>query len=138
MLEQVHAVMHLYRAQQFRVLRDAPGQVTHMEMKALAFFAVHPGATLSDLVARTGRDKGQLARLVAGLRERGLLQATPDENDRRTVRLQPSAQGQAVHQALRRQAKKLAGVAVQGFSDKEQEQLRTLLDRVRANLQAEG
>ena len=134
-LEQMHGLMHLYRAQQLRVLRDAPLQVTHMEMKALGFFARHPGATLSDLVAHSGRDKGQLARLVAGLRERALLDATPDENDKRTVRLQPSAEGLAVHQALRRQSKKLAAVAVKGFSAEENERLRELLDRVRANLE---
>ncbi|HEX2546362.1 MAG TPA: MarR family transcriptional regulator [Ramlibacter sp.] len=137
-LEQMHGLMHLYRAQQVRVLRDAPLQVTHMEMKVLGFFARHPGATQSELVAHSGRDKGQLARLVAGLRERGLLDAQADEGDRRTVRLQPSADGQAVHQALRRRAKKLAAAAVTGLTDQEHQQLRALLDRVRANLEAAG
>jgi DNA-binding MarR family transcriptional regulator len=135
-LEQVHAVMHLYRSQQFRALRDAPQAVTHMESKVLGFFARHPGATLSELAAHSGRDKGQLARLVAGLRERALLAASADPQDRRSVRLQPTAQGQAADEALRRRSRKLAGVAVQGFSAAEREQLAALLERVRVNLEA--
>lgn len=134
-LERIHAVMHLYRAQQYRVRRDEPDAVTHMESKVLGFFARHPGATQSDLVAHSGRDKGQLARLIAGLRERALLEARTDEADRRSVRLQLSAAGQAADQALRRQARRLAGVAVKGLTEAEQDQLAALLDRVRANLE---
>jgi DNA-binding MarR family transcriptional regulator len=135
-LEQVHAVMHLYRSRQFRALRDAPQAVTHMESKVLGFFAHHPGATLSELAAHSGRDKGQLARLVAGLRERGLLDARADAEDRRSVRLQLTAEGEAADEALRRRARKLAGVAVQGLSVAERAQLSALLERMRANLEA--
>ncbi|MEY2873030.1 MAG: hypothetical protein RLZZ373_401, partial [Pseudomonadota bacterium] len=44
-LELIHAVMHQYRSQQYQVLRDGPHDLTHMETKALGFFARHPGAT---------------------------------------------------------------------------------------------
>ena len=44
-LEAIHQVMHQYRAQQYRVLRDGPHKVTHMESKVLGFFGRHPGAT---------------------------------------------------------------------------------------------
>ncbi|MBA2961117.1 MULTISPECIES: MarR family winged helix-turn-helix transcriptional regulator [Ramlibacter] len=135
-LEAIHGVMHLYRSRQYRVLRDSPQAVTHMESKVLGFVARHPGATQSELVAQSGRDKGQLARLVGGLKERGLLDARPDEADRRVLRLQLTAQGQAADQALRRQARRLSGVAVQGFSDAERAQLADLLERVRRNLEA--
>jgi DNA-binding MarR family transcriptional regulator len=134
-LEQVHAVMHLYRSQQFRALRDAPQSLTHMESKVLGFFARHPGATQSELAAHSGRDKGQLARLMAGLRERGFLEARTDAEDRRSVRLQLTPLGQSADQALRRRARRLAGVAVQGFSAAESEQLAAMLERMRANLE---
>jgi DNA-binding MarR family transcriptional regulator len=133
-LELIHAVMHQYRSQQYQVLRDGPHDLTHMETKALGFFARHPGATQSALAQDSGRDKAQLARLVKGLRERGLLDAQADEADRRNVRLTPTAQGRAVLDALHEASGHLAAQAVAGMSPEEQQQLAALLQRVRENL----
>lgn len=138
MLEAIHSVMHLYRSQQLRALRGAPHAVTHMESRVLGFFARHPGATQRDLVAHSGRDKGQLARLIQSLREGGLLEARPDEEDRRSLCLHLTPAGQAAAQALRRQARHLSGVAVEGLSDQERAQLSALLERVRHNLEADS
>jgi DNA-binding MarR family transcriptional regulator len=71
--EAIHTIMHLFRSEQYRALRDGPYDLTHMEGKILAFLARNSGATLSELVAHSGRDKSQLARLIKGLREQGLL-----------------------------------------------------------------
>ena len=133
-LDLVHTVMHQFRSTQYQVLRDNAHEVTHMESKVMAFFARHAGATLSDLVAHSGRDKAQLAKLVKGLRERGLLDAETDAEDRRSVRLRLSAAGQAVQQALHAEARVLNERAVDGLSAQEQAQLVTLLTRVKANL----
>jgi DNA-binding MarR family transcriptional regulator len=135
-LELVHAVMHLYRANQYRSGRGAAEVATHMEGKVLGFLSRYPGATQSELTAHTARDKGQLARLVAGLRERGLLEAFPDENDRRSMRLHLTKDGEAARQALRRQSRRLSAAAVQGFSEAERQDLVRLLDRMHANLAA--
>ena len=86
-LELVHAVMHDYRSLQYRALRDGPHDITHMDSKVLAFFGRHPGATQSDLAQHSGRDKAQLARLIKGLREQGLLDGVADAADRRNLRL---------------------------------------------------
>ena len=102
-LEAVHKVMHLFRAEQYRVLRGSVQELTHFEGKALGFFFRHPGATLSGLVSHTGRDKGQLARLIKSLKAQGLLEAQNDDGDRRSVRLRVTKQGAVVHQALQRQ-----------------------------------
>jgi len=137
-LERVHAVMHAYRARQYQVLRDGPHEVTHMESKVLGFFARRPGATQSDVAQHSGRDKAQLARLVAGLRERGLLAAQTDEADRRAVRLSPTAAGKAVQQALQAQARRLNARATAGMSAAEVEELKALLARLLVNLDAAG
>ena len=133
-IELVHTVMHQFRSQQFQVMRDGQHDVTHMESKALGFFARHPGATLSDLAQHSGRDKAQLARLVKGLRERGLLAAEADTVDRRSVRLTLSAEGDAVQQAVRHEAHTLNARAVDGLSAQEQALLVELLGRLQANL----
>ena len=135
-LELVHRVMHDYRSLQYRLLRDGPHEITHMEGKVLGFFGHHPGATQSDLAQHTGRDKAQMARLIAGLRERGLLTAEVDEADRRNVRLALSADGQKVQRGLQQQGRKLGTKAVSGFSATEKQQLLALLRRVRENLAA--
>ena len=135
-LEQIHAVMHRYRSQQYRALRGGPhGDITHMDSKVLAFFGRHPGSTQSDLAQHSGRDKAQLARLIKGLRERGLLAAEVDEADRRNVRLSLTPEGSAIQRNLQRQARRLSDQAVAGFSDDERAKLASLLERVNDNLQ---
>lgn len=130
----IHAVMHQLRSRQFQALREGPHGLTHMDSKVLGFFGRHPGATLSDLAQHSGRDKAQLARLVAGLRERGLLEGAADEADRRSVRLSLTAQGKALQRALQQQHRRLSAAAVDGFSEAELAQLQALLLRMQGNL----
>lgn len=135
-LEAVHAVMHLVKHRQHDSLREhAPG-LTPLEGRVLGFFVRRPGATLSELVEHAGRDKGQLARLVNGLKERGLLDVRPDEADRRVSRLHPTEAALAQHRAVMRWRKRLAELAAAGFSADERAQLLALLGKLRANLEA--
>ena len=134
-VERIHAVMHLFRAQQFRAFKEAEHELSHMEAKALGFFASRPGATQSELVAHSGRDKGQIARLISGLRERGLLEAAAAANDKRSVRLSVSKLGRSLQAAVRKEAQKLSAQAMQGLSEAERRQLIALLDAVRDNLE---
>jgi DNA-binding MarR family transcriptional regulator len=136
-LERIHAIMHLYRSQQHRSLREGQHDLAHMEVKVLGFFARHPGAAQSDLVVNSGRDKAQVARLIRGLRDRGLLEAEVDEADRRSTRLSLSAEGKALHAALHRNDGKLAEIALAGMSEEERATLLGLLARVRSNLEAD-
>jgi DNA-binding MarR family transcriptional regulator len=135
-LELIHTVMHQYRSRQYRALRDGPHDITHMDGKVLGFFERHPGATQSELSQHSGRDKAQLARLIKGLRDAGLLAATPDEADRRNVRLSLTEAGQAVQSELRQQAALLSAKAVAGLDAGEHAQLLALLQRVKVNLDA--
>ncbi len=137
-LELVHTVMHQYRSLQYRILRDGPHEITHMDSRVLGYFGRHPGATQSDLAQHSGRDKAQLARLVKGMRERGLLGAEADESDRRNLRLSLTPEGQSVQRALQQQARRLSARAVAGLSTAEREQLAALLQRVRSNLDSPG
>lgn len=132
--ESIHSLMHLYRAQQYRALRDGPHDLTHMENKVLGFFAREQGATLSDLVQHSRRDKAQLARLIKGLRDKGLLEGEADVSDRRSVRLRLTEAARAVHQALEKQTRYVNGLAVEDFSEAECRMLAELIGRVRANL----
>jgi len=137
-IELVHGVMHQFRSRQYEVLRDGAHHVTHMESKVMGFFSRHPGATLSELVAHSGRDKAQLAKLVKGLRERELLLGEPDPEDRRNVRLRLSEAGRAVQRALHAEGHALNARALAGLDAAEQAQLIGLLGRLKANLDDPG
>lgn len=136
--EAIHSVMHLFRAEQYRAFRDGPHPLTHMEGKMLGFFARNPDATLSDLVAHSGRDKGQLARLIKTLKDQRLLEATENPADRRSTRLRLTAEGRAIHQTLRRQSARLAKLAVSGLDAEDCTRLVGLLQRVKTNLAADA
>ncbi|MFC0251924.1 MarR family winged helix-turn-helix transcriptional regulator [Massilia consociata] len=105
-----------------------------MEHKVLGYFAQRPGATQRDLAQHSGRDKAQVTRLVQGLREKGLIDARPDEADRRSTRLYLTATGEATYADMQRHGELLAAQALSGLSDDERRQLGGLLARVQANL----
>lgn len=133
--ESIHTVMHLFRSEQYRVLREGRYNLTHMEGKILGFFIRHPGATLRDLVAHLRQDKGQLARLIRSLKDHELLEAQTDAGDRRSVPLHPTREGRSVHQILQRQVQKLSEVAIKRLSASERRELVVLLHKVRSNLE---
>ena len=117
-------------------LPDGGYAITHMDGKVLGYFERHPGATQSDLAQHSGRDKAQLARLIKGLRDQGLLRAEADEADRRNLKLFLTADGQAIQQALQLQAGQIGAKAISGLTGAEQRQLLGLLQRVKDNLGA--
>jgi DNA-binding MarR family transcriptional regulator len=132
----IHTIMHLFRSQQYRGLSDGSHHITHMEGKLLGFFARHPGATLSDLVAHSARDKGQLARLIKNLKEEGLLSVQKDrKTDRRSVGLELTRAGHVIHRTLHRQSERLAMLAVKDLDSEKRHQLLVLLRQVRSNLE---
>ena len=132
--ESIHAIMHLFRTEQYRAFRDGPFELTHMEGRLLGFLAHNNGATLRDLVGFMERDKGQLARLVKNLKEHGLIAGQGDEKDRRSVQLNLTSEGRAIHASLRRQVDRLSNLAVEGLSTAECRQLSDLLQHIRTNL----
>lgn len=132
--EAIHSLMHQYRAQQYRTLRDGPYDLTHMEYKVLSFFVRQPQATSSDLVQHSRRDKAQVARLIKGLRDKGLLEGTADVKDRRSIRLRLTEVGMSVHRVLEEERRYLNGLAIQGLEEGECRTLIGLLERVRSNV----
>ncbi len=133
--EAIHDVMHLIRSEQYRVVRDGAGELSHMEGKILGFLAKHPGGTLSELVVRFSRDKGQLARLIKSLKKRGFVSAKADPADRRNMRLHATPAGVEVRAALERRLRHLTKLAVRDVNAEERRELVRLLKKLRANLE---
>ena len=131
----IHTIMHLFRAEQYRVLRKGGYDLTHMEGKILGFFIRHPGETLRDLVAHLKQDKGQLARLIRSLKDQGLLETQAGARDRRSVPLHATREGRRIHQILQRQVRRLSELAVKGLDSDQRRRLVTLLNKVQGNLE---
>lgn len=85
--ERLHVLMHQYRQLQYQTFKNHPAQLSHQEHKVLFFFQRRAGATLSDLVEHSGRDKAQLTRLIKQLKEKNLLQGLSCEQDKRRTQL---------------------------------------------------
>jgi DNA-binding MarR family transcriptional regulator len=135
--EALHDVVHLYKARRQRAIASSGQPVSQMEAKAVGFFGRRPGATLSDFALHSGRDKSQLARVISGLRERGLMEAREDEGDRRNIRLQLTPLGDAIHAELRQALRKVAREAAGGLSEAERDKLLELLRKVGERVAAE-
>jgi len=135
--EQMHEIMFLFRAQLAQRLRDDGADIPAMALKVLGFFARHPGSTQMQLVQYSGRDKGQVARLVKDLTERGLLQRSEVAAAARRG-LVLTEHGQLMHRRLQRQRGQLATKLTSALSPQEQAQLRKLLEKLKSPLMQWG
>lgn len=109
-------------------------ELTHLDSRVLGFFARCPGATQKELALHSGRDKGQIARLIHGLKARGLLSATPDDADRRTLRIELTPAGVEAHRAQHARAYALAEQSAQALSEDERRTLIDLLKKMHTHL----
>lgn len=132
LFERLHELMFLFRSRLMQSLRDDPEGLAGMEVKVLRFFSHHPGATQSDLVQHSGRDKGQIARLVKTLIERGLLQ--PSATVQRRGALELTGAGLSLHQRLQRRRAEQADRIMSVLSSQERTQLDTILTRLQSAL----
>ena len=98
--EALHDLMHAYRARMVRAMTSVHPDLTFNEVRALNFIGRHPGATQKELVRHSGADKAQVARMLGLLQDKGWLERQPHAEDRRSLCLTLSAEGQALYQAL--------------------------------------
>ena len=134
-VEGLHALMHILRRRLQQAAQAEADGLAAMEVRALGFFARHPGSTAKALAAHSGRDKAQVARLLQPLMARGLLVATPDPNDRRSLQLQPTARGLLIARRMAVQRQHIHDSMLAGFAAAE---LLTLADSLERMLHAAG
>lgn len=133
-LDRLHTLMHGLRRHLQEAVREDGEGLGPMEARCLGYFMRHEGATQSDLVQHSGRDKAQIARIVKALHERGLLQSTPDPDDGRCQRVTLTEQGRAMQRTMQLRRQRFERAMLAGFSDSERAQLQAQLDRMLANL----
>lgn len=131
--DRMHGLMHSQgRYMQQAVSADGNG-LGPMEMRCLRHVAHHEGTTQSDLVVHSGRDKAQIARLVKGLIERGLVQSQPHPQDGRSQVLSATPEGLALQRKMQAHRARFETQLLAGFSADETALLIELLTRLQAN-----
>lgn len=135
-LDRLHTLMHGLRRHLQEAVREDGDGLGPMEARCLGFFMRHEGASQSDLVQHSGRDKAQIARIVKTLHERGLLQSAPDPDDGRCQRVTLTEQGRAMQRTMQLRRQRFERAMLAGFDEGERMQLQAQLDRMLANLDA--
>lgn len=129
LFELFHEVVHAFKTTLQTAIAGDEAGLAVMEARALGFIARHDGASAGDLVKGSGRDKGQIARLLGELVDRGLV-ARAEGSDRRTHTLRLTAEGKAVHRRLERRRRRAAAAMFASFSPAERATLAELLSRL--------
>lgn len=132
----VKEVMHLSSARIQQAIWADGLTITAMEARCLRYIVRHPACTQRDIVAASGRDKGQIARLVKQLIERDAVERVPNERGERRQRLTPTSKGIELHQLAERHRAAAARQVAEALRSDEQELLRSLLLRLVDNLKA--
>lgn len=99
--ESMHSLMCVYRERVRKSLEAVHPELTFNEMRVLMRTGRYPGLTQKDLVEHSYIDKAQMARLLATLQEKGWLDRSPSESDKRVRCLHLSLQGQRLFKQIR-------------------------------------
>ncbi len=102
--------------------------------RALAVLRQEGPKTLTELSQLTNVELSTLSRLVGGLVKRGLILRTRIEENGRIVRIELTAEGQALTAELMPIAIEYERVATQGMSEPEMAELKRMLLQIYQNL----
>lgn len=125
--EVLHDLMHLFRARLLQSLERIQPGLTFNEFRILMHTGRHPGITQKELVEHSHTDKAQMARMLTQLQDKGWLERSASEADKRVRCLQLSAQGQQLFAQLKNQREQIAAELLGDFPADQQKQLRELL-----------
>jgi len=97
-----------------------------------------PGASLGEIARRQRMDAPTASRIAEGLARRGLVRTSPDDRDRRALRVLLTPAGSRMAERIAPVAASVRSAVVRGLSRREQQALRTALRTVIANLDLFG
>lgn len=121
-----------HRTAAYRVLADVgvhPGQEFLLEHLWL-----DDGCAQTEIAARAGVEAPTISRMVARLQRAGLVERRPDPDDARVQRVWLTEAGRDAHPDVRRAWRQLEAATLYGLDDRDRDDLRRLLVRVRHNL----
>ncbi|KGH11530.1 MarR family winged helix-turn-helix transcriptional regulator [Comamonas thiooxydans] len=134
--EVLHDLLHLFRARLLESLEAVQPGLTFNEFRILMHTGRHPGITQKELVEHSHTDKAQMARTLAQLQDKGWLERSASEADKRVRCLQLSTRGQQLFDQLRSRREQIATELLSDFPAAQQALLHDLLLQARDSAQA--
>ena len=134
--EVLHDLMHQFRARLLQSLERIQPGLTFNEFRILMHAGRHPGITQKELVEHSHTDKAQMARMLTQLQDKGWLERSASEADKRVRCLQLSAQGLQLFTQLKNQREQIAAELLRDFPVEQQTQLHALLQQALQGAQA--
>lgn len=110
------------------------GDVSSAQWVVLMILSHEQEVTAADLAKRLSQDPGSMTRLLDRLQEKGLIDRSRAENDRRRIRLELTQAGRALAPSLPTAAINVINQSLAGFSSAEHELLNGLLKRMIDNV----
>ena len=102
--------------------------------RLLAALYSRDGQRIGELATTISLEVWSVSRLATILEERGLIRRQRESRDARAVDVSLTEQGRALVETIIPIARDYEAIPLRGFSDREKQQLRDLLERVYANL----
>ena len=137
--ETLHALMSVFggiKRALHHELRDST-PVPPMLLRLLQLCQHQPGITQQELARTTGRDKGQVARMVRELLDQGLLLREDHPDDRRSHCLRPTPAGQDAVDAFEQAETSVAQWLFAGMAASERKALTEQLGALRQRIDAQ-
>lgn len=120
-------------------LRDRlrPEGVRLSHWRVLAVLAAEGESSIGELVKQTVLQQPTVSRVVAQMEQAGLIRRKQAEDDSRVVQVSLTADGEELFASIMPLAKAHQERALRGFTDTEIASLKSLLDRIRHNIELE-
>ena len=117
-----------------RAFRNQGHDVTAEQFAVLVSLWENDAQTQSELAEHLVKDKTNMTRILDGLAKRDLITRRFNESDRRSHRIHLTEAGRQIKDKLIPLAAGINRTALEGFSDKEEQALKTFLRNVFSNL----
>jgi len=108
--------------------------LTSGQSETLQYFHAHPGHTASDLKDHLNISHQASRNMVDRLRSKQMLTLLPSKEDARRKEIHLTAEGQSAYLALTQDGTNVGHSLLAGFSEEEQRQFSSYLDRIISNL----
>ncbi len=123
---------HLHHHLQMQKLDLTPDQY-----RILNWLQEDEGCTQQDMAAKARRDRGAICRIVDTLERKGLLERSPDKQDRRINRLYLSNEAKEILPIASRAAQEALGIALKGITAEELTSCSSVLEKIVLTLENE-
>lgn len=134
--EVLHELLHRFRARMRQSMESVHPGLTFNEVRILTQTGRRPGITQKDLVEHSHTDKAQMARMLAQLQEKGWLERSASETDKRVRCLQLSPAGEQLFVQLKAQREQVATQLLKDFPTSQKDELLQLLKQALASTSA--